>query len=214
MMSALESARLAVENPLSESEQDDGWNQEQLVYVRRWLDDCESHLLQSPHPASRMYRSWVRGWDGVPGKAFDPRIFNERRDAILKASNALTWVLDFEKLWTMVTELQHRLETEQHSLDVTDKVATGVSDALGVLRVRLRTDTPITSEEMDLWQNLLSPYGAKWTDRYGNPWVPGGREGRFWLDQPGPLWSALAPIVRLGSEIDWQYSIEHSNGDL
>ena len=59
----------------------------------------------------------------------------------------------------MVTELQHRLETEQHSLDVTDKVATGVSDALGVLRVRLRTDTPITSEEMDLWQNLLSPSG-------------------------------------------------------
>ncbi len=107
------------------------------------------------------------------------KVTRSRRAISIVSVDDAVEVLDFEKLWTMVTEIQHSLETEQHSLDVTDKVATGVSDALGVIGVRLRTDTRITCEEMDLWQNLLSPYGAKWTDRYGNSWVPRVREGRF-----------------------------------
>lgn len=210
MMIALEAARAAVETPISETERLDGWNEEILGYVRRWFDDCQSQLSHSPHPLRRMRVSWGRGFDDVPGRAFDPRVEDPRKGAILRASNALTWVVDFEHLWMSVTALKDRLVGNPVELGVSREVVTGVAECLGSLRDRLAIDRPVSSEEMSGWQDSLTRYGAEWVDRYGQPWAPGGREGRFWRDQSGELWTALAPIARSSSEIDWNYWISNS----
>ena len=207
MYAALEEARAAVDMPLTPSERFDGWTEEVLGRVQNWLDDCRTQLDQSPHPTSRMFVVWVRAWDEVPGGVFDPGSEDRRKEAILKADNAVSQVIDFEELWTRVINLERLLsppDPGDDDLGVSTGEAPGLRDRLGSLRHLLEADRPVTEEEVETWKVSLTDCGAKWSNAYGQPWTPEEGGFRFWRDQPGRVWAALAPIVRSASGVDWK----------
>jgi len=205
MVTALDAATVAVNTPLSESDRLDGWNDESLGEVRRWLDDCQSHLRQSAHPVPRMSVSWVRGWDGMPGRAFDPKVGNARRSAILRASTAIGQVLRFETLWRDAAQLERQLQTGGMDGGVNERAAHGIVQWLHDLQERMKLDHPVTRAEIEEWKDFLTRYGVHWTGGFQAPWSSDERPERFWEDQPGEPWTTLGPIVIEASNLDWEH---------
>jgi hypothetical protein len=153
-----------------------------------------------------MFMVWVRAWDEVPGRAFDTDFEDPRKEAILRADNAVSRAIDFEELWTRVTGLERLLSppsSDDDDLGVSIDVAAGLGDRLGVLRHLLEADRPVKEEEVESWKVSLTHYGAKWSNAYGKPWTPQEGGFRFWRNQPGRVWGALAPIVNSAPGVDW-----------
>jgi hypothetical protein len=199
MVDALAAAQQVADQPLTSSERCAGWTDEIMDWVRGWLANCQEDLRNSPHPTRRMFVSWVRGWDGYPGTAFDPRSEDARRHVILRASNAISWVQDFEELWMQITEFERLLDQrdpDHYDLDISDEAASGLRERIEALRNLLEADRPITEGEIESWKDSLAQYGAKWTYRKF------GDHSRSWGYQPEIVWVSLGFIVD-SAYIDW-----------
>ena len=207
MMDALREAERAVTKPLSSDESSAGWNEELLGSVREWLDRCLTDLHESPHPTSAHFMSWMRAWDGVPGEAFDPRSADPLKEVILKASNAVSAVLDFEQLYGEIRTLERDLRTKNESdlardWDETDILA--IADVLGRTGDLLDEGRPLQKLDEERWRDSLVPFGAQWHEGFR---MPGGLEPeaapRFWTDQPGLLWERLGRIDQQFDRVIW-----------
>ena len=66
-------------------------------------------------------------------------------DLILRASNAIWWVQDFEELWMQITEFERLLDQrdpDRHDLDISDEAASGLRERIEALRNLLGADRP------------------------------------------------------------------------
>jgi hypothetical protein len=204
MVDALTAAQEIADQPLTSTERSAGWTDEVMDAVQDWLGNCQADLCISPHPTRRMFVSWVRSWDA--GTTFDLRSEDARRTVILRASNAISRVRDFEELWIQITEFERLLDQrdpDHYDLDLSDEAARGLRERIEALRDLLEADRPITKEELEAWKVSLTQYGAKWTNRRKQPWRLGDGS-RFWGYQPEIVWPALGFIVDSASELDWQ----------
>jgi hypothetical protein len=207
MMAALHAAQQAVAMPLSNDERAAGWSESELEPVREWLDRCITDLREFPHPTSAHFMSWGRAWDGVPGKAFDPRSSDPLKEVILTASNAVSAVLDFEQLYREIRSLERDLNAssgsdltrdwDQTAVLVITHVLSQVGDAFDEGR-------PLQDIDMQRWRDSLVPFGAQWHEGFRMPGTVPETAPRFWTDQPGPLWKRLGRIDQQFERVIWQ----------
>jgi hypothetical protein len=209
MVEAMAAAQEVADQPLTSTERSIGWTDEIMDAVRDWLANCQADLRISPHPTRRMEVSWVRGWDGT----FDPRVEDARQTAILRASNAISRVRDFEELLAQITEFERLLnqrDPDHYDLDLSDEAVSGLEERIEALRDLLEADRPMTKEEIEAWKVSLTPYGAKWTNGVGKqPWRSGDGS-RFWGYQPEIVWQALSLIV---DSVDMDFIVDSVDMD-
>ena len=79
---------------------------------------------------------------------------------ILRASNAISWVQDFEELWMQITEFERLLDQrdpDHHDLDISDEAASGLRKRIEALRNLLEADRPITEGEIKILEGFPDP---------------------------------------------------------
>jgi hypothetical protein len=210
MQVRLGTAERIVSQPLSESERRAGWTDEVLGWVRKWLNQCATDLAKSPHPKQEHVVHWVKAWDGMPGLAFDPRHSDPLTNVILDASSAVNVVFSFEKLYSQVRTLERDLRESPADSDLligVDRIAVnGIVDALDHLGGLLDGGHRLREQDVYAWRDSLVRSGARWQDRYGNPW-PGVEAGpRFWTEQSGRVWDLLGGVDRGLERLEWMDS--------
>lgn len=205
MMTALQAVTVAV--LLSSDESAVGWSEGTLRPVHDWLERCVTDLHEFPHPTSVHSMSWMRAWDGVPGKVFDPRSSDPLKEVILNASNAVNAVLDFELLYREVRSLERDLRQDDGSDLVRDWDETAVlaiADALGLVGDVLDAGRPLQDIDLQRWRDSLIPIGAQWHGGFRMPGAKPEEAPRFWTDQPGLLWERLGRIDQQFERVIWQ----------
>jgi hypothetical protein len=196
MLVKLDEAERATNRSLTREEIDRGWSEWVLDEIRTWLRACHS-LRSSPHPEGKQVVHWVKDWDGIPGRIFDPRETDDLKEVVQVASISISDVFEFERLYSNVSTLALDARLAKHAAGDEVAGAIGIAGRLDSLAAQLEVDKPISEEFVEQWRDSLTPLGAKWKDRRGKEWKSGSGEPRFWVEQSTVPLHSLGPIVHL-----------------
>jgi hypothetical protein len=202
MMEALHNAETVFAKPPTESERSVGWTDDINEDVRDWVDRFATAMADSYHPPTSMGTSWGRWLMDVPGRAFNPRVSDWRREQLLTLSNSIHKVQEIERLYLQVCLLMEDLAGGVAAGGGPDHPGTKeVQERLRTLRQLLASGRRLSESDSEQWRDSLPPHWAHWMQSNGEPWETGDPLPRFWVDQPGELRNALGGIDGLFNAI-------------
>jgi len=210
MFDAVGNAKSAFKGAFSESERSAGWTEEVVRDMNDWIARCEQALSLSRHPPSSIVGSWGKWLLDLPGTAFDTGSSDWRKEQLLRMDISIHDVHELEDLYLrivgLIDALERGLPEEELANGWSEDSSDIVNRSLQTLRQLIASGRRLENADSEQWRDTLLTSRVQWQSGGGQPWSPGDRLPRFWVDQPGSLCEALGRIVRLFDAVTWSDS--------